>query len=257
MDEREQGPNDIPTSQRMADIGSAMGNAMQHKLRGEHETDEGNRHQVSMAELERLIQDWPQAPRRAAEQFLKQYGPPNEATPTKLFWYNNGRWKRTMLTRDVLTHNFPAPHSDYVTQWIDYRVPLKKFEEIGLFDGSCLIDRTAGEVAARCDSEAANLITLNLMHEIVIGKRTVEEARKVYAEHMSAYLLGRPAAYAEAFQFDVPRGGTEYQDEAKIAGAMMHQTAAKAKDLIGSATPAAAGGTGEPVHPTPFGTGED
>ena len=45
------------------------------------------------------------------------------------------------------------------------------FDEIGQYDGSCLVNRTAGEVAAQCDSEAANIITLNLMHEIVTGSR--------------------------------------------------------------------------------------
>lgn len=57
--------------------------------------------------------------------------------------------------------------------------------------------KAQGEVAAQCDSEAANMITLNLMHEIVTGKRTVEEAREVYAENMTGYTTGRPAPYAE------------------------------------------------------------
>jgi hypothetical protein len=66
-----------------------------------------------------------------------------------------------------------------------------------------------GEAGARCDSEAANTITLNRIHEIVTGKRTVEEAREVYAENMAGYTIGRPAAYAERLLFPVPQGGTE------------------------------------------------
>ena len=44
-------------------------------------------------------------------------------------------------------------------------------DDLTRYDGSCLIDRTAAEAGARCDSEAANFITLNFMHEIVTGKR--------------------------------------------------------------------------------------
>jgi len=163
---------------------------------------------------------------------LAQYGPPNEATPTKLFWYNNGPWKRTLVTSDVVIRNFPAPHSDYVTQWIDYKVPVEMFDAIGQYDGSCLVDRTAGEVAARCDSEAANIITLNLMHEIVTGKLSVEDARKVYAETMMAYSMGRDAAYAERLQFAVPRSETEDPDEGMGVGPVVRQAAGKVKDML-------------------------
>ena len=136
------------------------------------------------------------------------------------------------MTRDVLTHKFPAPHSDFLTQYIDYPVPVDKVSEITRFDGSCLVDRTAGEVAARCDSEAANTITLNLMHEIVTGKLTVDEAREVYAENVAAYAMGRDAPYVEQFRFEIPREGTEDLDETIIGGEVAEQLTAKAMDLL-------------------------
>ena len=163
---------------------------------------------------------------------MEQYGPPNEGTPVRLVWYGNGPWKRTEVTRDEIAHNFPAPHSDYITCWIDYQVPTELYDEIARFDGSCLLDRTAGEAGARCDTEAANMITLNLMHEIVTGKRTVDEARRVYAENMYAYGLGRPAPYAERLLFKPPKGGTMDPDEGIIAGPMADQMAQKAMDMV-------------------------
>ncbi len=232
MDERDRGPKDIETSERMATIAQASADAMKHKAQGEHETKEGARYTVPLNEVERIIESWPKAPKEGARQMLEQYGPPNEATPTKLFWYNNGPWKRTLITSDVLIHNFPAPHSDFLTQWIDYPVPVDMVDAITRYDGSCLVDRTAGEAGARCDSEAANLITLNLMHEIVTGRKSVEEARKVYAENMAAYTMGRPAPYAEQFLFAVPQGGTEDPDESMMAGPMARQAAGKVKDMI-------------------------
>ena len=232
MTQQKRGPADMPISERMATIGTAAADAMQHKSKGEHETQHGARLSVPLAEAEAIVASWPAAPQKGARHMLEQYGAPNEATPTKLFWYNKGPWKRILVTSDVLTHDFPAPHSDYLTQWIDYKVPMELVSAITRYDGSCLVDRTAGEAAARCDSEAANMITLNLMHEIVIGKRTVEEARKVYAENMAGYTMGRSAPYAERLLFPLPQGGTEDPDEANMAGATVRQALGKVKDVI-------------------------
>jgi hypothetical protein len=37
--------------------------------------------------------------------------------------------------------------------------------------------------------EAANFIALNLMHEMITGKRTLDEAREEYGKAMSAHLM--------------------------------------------------------------------
>ena len=232
MDERDRGPKDLETSERMATLARASADAMKHIVQGEHETEEGTGYTMPLSEVAAIIERCPTAPQEGARQMLEQYGPPNEATPTKLFWYRRGPWKRILITSDVLIHNFPAPHSDFLTQWIDYHVPIDKFDEIGRYDGSCLVDRTAGEAGARCDSEAANVITLNLMHEIVTGTKSVEEARKVYAEHMAAYTMGRPAPYAEQLLFPVPQGGTQDPDEGMGVGPIARQAAGKVKDLL-------------------------
>ena len=233
MSDQHQQPEELDTSERIATLAGAMADTTLHKAEGEHETEAGTRYTVDLAIVEKLIADWPDAPKRGAQQMLDQYGPPNEATPTKLFWYHAGPWKRIVVTRDVLTHNFPAPHSDFLTQVIDYHVPAEKFDEIARFDGSCLLDRTAGEAAARCDSEAANIVSLNLMHEIVTDKISVDEARKKLGEIKIAYTLGRPAPYAEQLQFAVPDGGTEDEDERVLDAATLgQQTAGKVKDLL-------------------------
>ena len=218
----------------MATLAGAMADAVTHQAKGQHETEDGTRSTVDRATVETLIADWPDAPQKGARQMLEQYGPPNEATPTKLFWYRAGPWKRIIATRDVVTHNFPAPHSDFLTQVIDYQVPLDKFDEIAQFDGSCLLDRTAGEAGARCDSEAANTITLNIMHDIVTGKTTADEGRETFGQIMVAYTLGRSAPYAEGLQFTVLDGGTEDEDERVIGATTLGQQAiGKVTDLLG------------------------
>lgn len=169
----------------------------------------------------------------AANEIIKKYGRPNEANPKRLIWYDNGPWKRTVVYRHEIPHNFPQPHTDVVEQFIDYHVPPEKFSELAKFDGSFILERTAGEVSARCDMEAANFLTTNMMHEIVTGKLTAEEARRVYSENTSAYVMNRSVPYAEAFRFELPQGETANQDQTTITGAMVRQRVEKAKDIIG------------------------
>ncbi|MBA3780074.1 MAG: hypothetical protein H0X16_12410, partial [Chloroflexi bacterium] len=198
---------DLDTPERIATTFRAVAQGVAHEVRGEHETQAGTRHKVDVAEAERIIEDWPDAPKNVARQMLEKYGPPNEATPTKLFWYRQRPWKRVEVAADPVVHNWPAPHSDFFTQVIDYRVPPEMIHLVAMFDGSILVDRTRGEVWARCDSEAANVLGLNMVHEIVTGKKTYEAARETSSQSTVAYNMGRSAPYAERLQFEVPEGG--------------------------------------------------
>jgi hypothetical protein len=106
------------------------------------------------------------------------------------------------------------------------------FDDVAEFDGSIICDRTRGEVAARCDSESANVLGMNMVHEIVTGKRSVEEAREISSQNTVAYNLGRSAPYAERLLFEVPQGGTEDMDHSTISGAVVQQTAGTIKDVV-------------------------
>lgn len=231
------GPESLPVSERLATLGHATANALIHKAVQKHETEQAKNFRVSQHDAERIVSDWPTAPKKCAYQMMSKYGAPNEATPSKLFWYRKGPWKRIVVSRDVIMHDFPSPHSDYLTQWIDYSVPVEKFADLGRFDGSCLVDRTAGEAGARCDSEAANTITLNLMHDIVTGARTVDDARRIYADSMAAYAVGRHAPYAARLMFEPARGDTHDPDHANIGPAIAHQISGKLDDWLGRHAP--------------------
>ena len=117
-----------------------------------------------------------------------------------------GAWKRIIASRAFYQHNFPVPHFDSVESVIDYRVPVDKFTEIATFDGSVILEeRTTGEVSARCHDEQANMLALNLMHDIVTGAKTAQDARAYYAKEFADYrrkkthaLHGRPALHPVA-----------------------------------------------------------
>lgn len=182
-------------------------------------------------EVEQLIENWPATSKKAAETTMNFYGPPNEMTPSRLIWFNNRPWKRTVVYRDEVPHDFPVPHADVLEQVINYPVPADKVGEVGLFDKSVIIAQTMGEVSARCDNEAANVLALNMVHEIVSGNKTAEQARETASEQITAWLMNRPAPYADDFQFTLPE--EQFQtDEPAIQHDVINQATNKIKDWL-------------------------
>jgi hypothetical protein len=151
--------------------------------------------------VEDVIAHWKNQPRKIAEKLIDQYGQPDEVTSERLVWHKNGPWKRSELINEEIPHNFPEPHHDSLLQAISYRVPRGMVSKLLQYDGSVVVERTRGELAARCDDERANYLALNLAHEIIIGKKSVEEARIFYAE---AVQQKKHQEYLERFLFSVP-----------------------------------------------------
>src|SRR5690606_3701836 len=142
--------------------------------------------------------------REAAQLVIDKYGDADEITDSQLMWQRPGPWKRIVATKAFYQHDFPAPHNDSVESVIDYRVPPEKFSELAQFDGSVIVERTAGEVSARCHDEQANLLALNLMHDIVTGAKSVEQARDYYAKEFADYRRKKPTPYMEKLHFALP-----------------------------------------------------
>lgn len=227
----------IPTAERLKSMATVKAAAEQLEADGTAITELGTRSTVPMEQARSVIGSWPEAPKKTAETILAHYGAPNEAAPTKLFWHRTGPWSRMEITADQVVHHFPTPHTDYFTQYVDYPVPPSKAGDLIAFDGSVIIDRTAGQVGARCDHEAFNILTLNLVVEIVEGRRSVSDARELYAEIAAAYVMGRDAPYAERLHSAPAAEGAADPDEAILAPEMAPEMAEKIKDLFGAGTP--------------------
>lgn len=166
----------------------------------------------------KIVESWPKQAAESAKKLIAKYGQPNEATPSILVWFNNGPWKRTIITKEEVDHDFPMPHKDVMQQFIDYRVPPEKFDDLAKYDGSVIAERTKGELSARCDKEEANFLALNLANDIVHGKRTVEDARKFYADTIQAFMKGEKPPYTQGFQFELPKGNQGDRDKAVMKG---------------------------------------
>jgi len=158
------------------------------------------------------IAQWPDNAREAAQLVVDQYGEPDETTNSQVTWHHPGPWKRIVASRQVHEHNFPAPHLDSVESVINYRFPIAKVQDVYAFDGSVLINRTEGEVSARCHDEQANFLALNLMHDIATGAKTAQEARQYYAKEFADYRRKKPTPYMEKLHFALSERNTADPD---------------------------------------------
>ncbi len=219
---------------RIETVAKTKAGAQQEKAGSGSQAAPGERYTVSQQEVEAIIEGWPSAPKKVVHETIETYGLPNEATPTLLIWHDSGPWNRTIITSDETAHDFPTPHTDYISQTLNYDVPPEKLPELLSFDGSIIVYRTAGQVTASCDNEAANLLTVNLMHDIVTGRKTVDEARQEFGEQTAAWMLNRKAPYTEGVTFSQPpEAETGYLDEPVMKEPTLHQTVEKVKDVLG------------------------
>ena len=142
-------------------------------------------------QIQQIIDKWEDEPREAAKRLIDYYGEPAESCESRLIWHETfDGWKRSILVNQKIPHAFPAQHNDYLEQFIDYRVPVEKFSDLAAFDGSVIVERTKGEISARCGGSSMNFVAINLANDIVTGKKTVQEAREEYAKLYNAYFEG-------------------------------------------------------------------
>lgn len=163
--------------------------------------------------VEEILAEWPADPTKVAQKVIDKYDLPDEASASRLIWFNNGPWKRSVMHREGTPHKFPMEHTDYFKQVIDYGVPPEKYDALGHFDGSVYVDRTKGELAATCHFEAANFLALNLTHDVITDEKSVDEARQAYAKIIARKKEGGSPAYTQGFQFDLPEGDQRDPDE--------------------------------------------
>lgn len=160
---------------------------------------------VDQVTLDKFTADWPEKPKEVTKTMVEKYGLPNEATQSMLIWYNNGPWKRSIIYREEIEHKFPKPHVDVLEQFVDLKVPAEKGDDLLKYDGSVIVERTKGEISARCDKEEMNFLAINLAKEIIDGKKNVESARNEYAKSAMSFMMGKPNDYTDNLNFKMTK----------------------------------------------------
>ncbi|HZH67031.1 MAG TPA: hypothetical protein VEY10_19230 [Flavisolibacter sp.] len=158
---------------------------------------DGSKMKMSMSDMK----NWPAASQMAAKDMMDKYGRPDEMTPTMLVWNNRGPWAKTVVYNKEYLHSFPMQHTDVMQQWVSYKVPTDKLNELAMYDGSVVVERTTGMISARCDKEGANFLALNLAHDIATGKRSVEDAREMYGKEVMKMKSGQMTEYTKGLMF--------------------------------------------------------
>lgn len=153
------------------------------------------------AVMEPDISNWPKASQMAVEEITGKYGKPDGITDDELIWVNKGVWKKICINKEETKHSFPIEHTDMMQTTISYKVPEDKMDELGRFDGSVTFDRTQGTMSARCDKEGNNLLALNLAHDIISGKKSVEQARTAYGDIVKEKMNGGNPEYMQKLTF--------------------------------------------------------
>jgi hypothetical protein len=171
--------------------------------------------------VQKHLTGWPEARRKLAATLIAKYGPPQETTARELIWGEKAPWKRIVLHRVGIKHNFPLPHDDVLEQTVNYRVPAAKASAVVAYNGSLMIDRTRGELSAHCDSEPQNTIALNLADDIVTGNRTTDEALGYHAQMIRALQTHVEEAYPQKLKFKI-RASTETADPGEEAPLLEH-----------------------------------
>lgn len=167
--------------------------------------------------VNQIIASWPEASRMVAMDMIQKYGQPQEHTASMLMWKNNGPWKWTKVTRETIKHDFPMSHPDLLEQAINYKAPIEKYDDLASYDGSVIVERTKGEMSARCDKEGANFLAINLGNDVATGKKTSEEARTYYAAAIKRFISTKAMdPYMQKLQFQPSGQGTGDPDRAAM-----------------------------------------
>jgi hypothetical protein len=150
-----------------------------------------------------VVRSWPLFSRAAARAMLAKYGKPSQYDRHALVWFNNGNWRRTVVYRVPVRFPGRARGRDVIQQTIAYLVPVSKAAALKKFSPRLEVNAAAGEVTFTSDSEAKNLLAVNLTDEIVVGKRSVVDAQKFFSRTTRLASSGKSSSFMESLRFDV------------------------------------------------------
>lgn len=157
--------------------------------------------QPAMDKAVSLTQGWPQSSVVAAKEMVSKHGEPTEVTQDSLIWRNAPPFKRIIVHKEVYSSRFPLLHQNSVEHVVDYKAPANEVRDMWNYNGSVVLDRVRGEMAAGGENEPMNILSLNLSNEVLQGKRSPESARIQHGKETLSFLNGNKTASTQALSF--------------------------------------------------------
>lgn len=152
-----------------------------------------------------IVSGWPDEAKEAAQLVLDKYGEePDEATDSFLVWHRAGPWKRIVASKTFWKHDFPAPHYDSIEGVLDFQVPPEKFTPLAEFDGSVVVERTAGDhpTVPRRGGEHPRTEPRPRHHD---GRPQRRRRPRILREGVLDYRRGEPTPYMDGLRFESRR----------------------------------------------------
>jgi hypothetical protein len=169
----------------------------------------GNLSKITKESVQEHVSSWPKESKEATDFMIKKYGLPSGATGDMLVWTDVKPFKRSIVYKEAVSHDFPMKHNDVLEHFIDYKAPTSDaVAKVWDYDGSVILERTKGEMSARCDKEGANILALNLADQVIKGERSVEEARMEYGRQIMAMKDNKPKELTQKLVFSSSQGKT-------------------------------------------------
>jgi hypothetical protein len=117
--------------------------------------------------------------------------------------------------------------------YIEFHVPPWKVSDLVRFEGSIVVYRTLGEVSVRGHDEETNFLALNLAYDIIAGKRSVDDARRYYAQEFLNYRRKASTPYMKGLKFEPKR--SDDPDERILSEADLKRALDEGKRKAGAA----------------------
>ena len=163
--------------------------------------------QQAFDKASQLTQGWPEASTKSAKDMITKYGDPAEVTSQRLVWRGNvAPFKEIIVHKEVYSHNFPFLHKDTLEHVVEYQPKVDKVDDVLRYNGAIVFNKIRGEMSSFSNSEAMNILSLNLADKIMKGQMGSEAARVKLGKEYLNFMNGEKSAVTSVLDF-----GTQYQ----------------------------------------------
>lgn len=160
-----------------------------------------NQNQAALEKANKFASGWPDSSINAAKEIIAKCGDPHETTSDSLIWRNVAPFKKIIVHREVYSHKFPLLHQNSLEHVVDYRADVSKVDDVWRYNGSIVLDRTKGEMSSFANSEAMNILGLNLAHDVLTGRMSADSARITFGKETMNFLNGNKTAQTSVLRF--------------------------------------------------------
>lgn len=137
---------------------------------------------------------WFEGPRTMAKVLLDRHGPPSVFARDAVSWYQVEPFKRITIHGD-------SPEN-YLEQAVGYQAKPGAADRVKAFGLGVRVDLVSEELSARGNSEALNLLALNLANDVASGGRSPRDARGFYERTVKLAAAGKSSPYMEKLLFE-------------------------------------------------------